>query len=158
VWLALKSTNILLDLLSGFQPKIAPIQFSATGKEAHRVRFVLYRTLVSMGLLGPTTTGLLLIGLGLWGKKKRTPPLGLGLSVSKANRALPWTRALGSKANRTSPPWTRTLGSAPGRALVWTRTPDLVGPGVWRAGSATSQPALGLGKSNLPHRTKKQRG
>jgi hypothetical protein len=68
-------------------------------------------------------------------------PLGLGLWSPKANR---------------TPTWTRALESAPGRALVWTRTPGLLGLGVLRAGTATSQPALGLGKSNLPHRTKQQ--
>ena len=53
----------------------------------------------SVGLPGPKQIGLPL-GLGLSGPKQIGLFLGLGLPRSKANRTLPWTRALESKANR----------------------------------------------------------
>jgi hypothetical protein len=65
--------------------------------------FFLDRALGSIGLLGPTAIGPAL-GLGLWGKRKIGPSLGLGLwGTNQANRTRHWTRALGSKANRTRP-------------------------------------------------------
>jgi hypothetical protein len=108
----------------------------------------------SRGAVGPTEIGLFL-GLGLPGPKQIGLFLGLGLSGPKQigiflGLGLPGPKQIGLLL----PPWTRALVPAPGRTLVWTRTPGLLALGVWRAGSAASQPALGLGKSNLPHRTK----
>jgi hypothetical protein len=111
--------------------------------------FLEIRTPESIGLLGPTELDSS-VDLGSWVKKNRTLPW-TRTPGSKANWTRPWTRTRGSTANRTLP-WTRTLGPAPGRTLVWTRTLGLVGLGVWRSGSATSQPALGLGKSNPLHK------
>jgi hypothetical protein len=131
----------------------------ATAKEAHRVRFGLDRGLGSIGLLGPTASGLAL-GLGIWGTNKIGPPLGLGLWGPKQIGPFLGLGLSGPKQIRPSLGLGLSLGPAPGRALVWTRAPGWSGLelGVERAGSATSQPALGLEKSNLPHRTKKQRG
>jgi hypothetical protein len=63
-----------------------PVSGRFRGKEAHRVRFALDRTLESIGRWSPTEIGLLL-GLGLWGK---------------TNRALTWTRTPESKGKSGS--------------------------------------------------------
>jgi hypothetical protein len=109
-------------------------------KGAHGVHLVLDLDLESIGLRSPKQIGLRL-GLGLPGPNQIGLPLGLGL---------PGPNQIGLLLGLELP------GPRPDRNPPWTRAPGLLGLWVWRAGSATFQPAIGVGKSNLPHGTKTQ--
>jgi hypothetical protein len=137
-------------------------------KEAHGVHLVLVLDLESIGLRSPKQFGLpiglglpdpkqvgLLLGFGLPSKKKSDFPLDSDSRVqSKSDPSLdsglPGPKQIGLLLGLGLP------APRPDRTPPWTRAPGLLALWVWRAGSATSQPAFGLGKSNLPHGAKKQ--